>query len=232
MLEILGRDGEDVDRVRGDASLSEATCSATITPARSCASCVEARRGGRNDDVVELEQRATVRLFRKHVERRAACRSEARRRGVLIDELAARVDRRRPSLAAASWSRPMMLWVSAVSVRWSETVGRRQKLLERLRLFDTQVAKAVGATYGSCARTRISSALARRATCWPMRPNRRARASCPRARGRRSGTLPATFFQRRVGLRDVPRRQEESDRVLGGGHDRRLRRVGDHDSPP
>ena len=38
----------------------------------------------------------------------------------------------------------MMLWVSAVSVRWSETKSDAAKALERLRLFDTQVAKAVG----------------------------------------------------------------------------------------
>ena len=42
--------------------------------------------------------------------------------------------------------------------------------------------------------------------------------------------LPAALLERRVGLRDVPReREQEADRVLGGGDDRRLGRVRDDD---
>ena len=43
--------------------------------------------------------------------------------------------------------------------------------------------------------------------------------------------LPAPVLQRRVGLRDVAgQRQQQADRVLRGGDDRRLGRIRDHDA--
>ena len=87
---------------------------------------------------------------------------------------------------------------------------------------------------GRSATTFICSPSARRATCWPIRPN-------PSTPERLVGkldpaplrALPAPLDERGVRLRDVAgERDEEPDRVLGGGDDVRLGRVGDDDPAP
>ena len=156
---------------------------------------------GRDDDVVELEQRATVRLFRKHVERRARQLAGAKRvdERVLVDELAARdVDQAKAVLGRCELVAPD----DVVGVRREreverDEVGRRQKLLERLGLFDTQVAKAVG---GDVRVVREDAHLERpRPPCNLLadaaeadEPERLVR----ELEAGEAGALPATFFQR------------------------------------
>ena len=102
----------------------------------------------RDDDVVECQQRAAVRFFRKHVEGRTGQLAGAKRvdERVLVDELAAcDVDQAKTVLGGFELVAPD----DVVRVRGEgeverDEIGRRQKLLERLGLFDTQVAKAVG----------------------------------------------------------------------------------------
>ena len=109
--------------VTSPPSSAAATCSATITPARSCASAVEAARCGVTTTFGELEQRPGVRLGAEDVERGAGDLAAAERldERVLVEELAARgvhdPDARRRMRANAS--APIEPRVSAVSGRCS-----------------------------------------------------------------------------------------------------------------
>ena len=81
--------------------------------------------------------------------------------------------------------------------------------------------------------TRMPKPCARCATSWPMRPKPRMPSvlsvQLDAARTSSAPSLPP--IERRVRLRDVAReREQQRHRVLGGGDDVRLRRVGDDDA--
>ena len=80
----------------------------------------------------------------------------------------------------------------------------------------------------------MPSPIARRATCWPIRPKPSTPSVLPSSSTPpHLRALPATLLQRRVGLRDVAReRDDQADRLLGGRDDRRLGRVRDDDPAP
>ena len=218
-------------------SSAAATCSATITPARSCASSVEAARCGVTTTLSSSSSGPEYGSCREDVERRPRdlARSGAPRQRLLVDQLAAGGvdDRARRRACFASASRPRKPRVSSVSgrcsVRKSAAASTSSGGLERARR--RARGSAPSTTNGSYATTRIPRPSARRATCWPMRPK-------PSTPSVLSGeldpaparALPAALLERRVRLRDVAgQREQEADRVLGGGDDGRLGRVRDDD---
>ena len=129
-------------------SSAAATCSATITPARSCASSVEAARCGVSDDVRRLEQRPRVRLLREDVDRGAgepartasastsAASSTSSPRAALIS--------RAPSFIRAIAAASITPRVSSFSGRWSVTKSARASTPSSVSCSTPGLAEAVG----------------------------------------------------------------------------------------
>ena len=184
----------------------------------------------RDDDVLELEQRARIRLGRIDVERcrgdLAALQSDEQR--VLVHELAAcRVD---DAHAVAHLRDRRRVDRAARLVRQRqvqrEEVRTREHLVER-RALDAELAKPFGGherVVGEDAQLEAERAardlLADAAEA--EHAQRLARElDAPEARA-----LPAAVLERRVRLRDVAgQREQQPDRVLGRRDDGRLRRV-------
>ena len=193
----------------------------------------------RDDDVVELEQRAVVRLLREDVERGAGELAGAQRldERLLVDQLAARGvdqaravvhlrDRLRRSTTAARLGRERQVQ--------REEVGRREHVSGRLDALDAELAEAVvgdervvgddaHAEADRAARDLLADAA-------EAEHAERLAVELDAAPGL---ALPAALLQRGVRLRDVAReRDQQADRVLGGRDDRRLGRVRDDDPAP
>ena len=126
-------------------------------------------------DVVELEQRARVRLRVEDVERCGRDLAGAQRleQGVLVEQLAAggvdeadavahRREGRRVDRAARLGGQRQMQ---------GDEVGGGEHLVARLGPLDPELAEPLLRDERVVATTRISSPSARRATCWPIRPN-------------------------------------------------------------
>ena len=190
----------------------------------------------RDDDVVELEQRApsTAPASRRRARRRRACPSAAPRRS-----------------ASSSTSSPRAALITrapsgsfAIASLSEEAAGLgRQRQVQRQELGDGEhVVRALDALDAELAEAllRDERVVGDDAHPEPERAARDLLADAAEAEhaerlaleldpapGR---ALPAALLQRRVRLRDVPReRDEQADGVLGGGDDRRLGRVGDDD---
>ena len=192
----------------------------------------------RDDDVVELEQRARVRLGREDVERRARDLAAPQRleQRVLVDELAAGgVDE--PHAVAhpcerVRVDRPARL-VRQRQVEREELRGAVD-LLRRLDALDPELAEPLRA-HVRVVRDDAHAEAERAAR--DLLPDAPEAEHAERLPGELDAAvrlpLPASLLERRVRLRDVPcKRDEEPDRVLRGGDDRRLRRVGDDDPAP
>ena len=217
-------------------SSAATTCSATITPARSCASLGRGGEVRRDDDVVELEQRPRVRLLGEDVERRAGDLAGAERldQRLLVDELAAGgVDdagRRRASpRSPRGRSSPRVSGVSgrcsvrnsaaastssSVSARSTPSSRNRSARDERVVGDDAhpEPERAARDLLADAAEAEHAERLAGELDAAPAR------------------ALPAALLERGVRLRDVAReRDEQADRVLGRRDDRRLGRVRDDD---
>ena len=195
-------------------------------------------RGGevrRDDDLVEPEQRPVVGLAREDVERGAGelpGRDRLRER-LLVDERAARGVHEPGAVAHVRDRLAVDQAARLVGERRVERddVGRGEQLLHRLRLLDAEVAEAVDADEGVVSDDRHPE---------PERAARNLLADAPEADHAErlpgdldpapAGALPPAVLERGVGLRDVPReREDQTDRLLGGRDDRRLRRVRDDD---
>src|SRR6266545_4616086 len=182
------------------------------------------RRGEmrRRDDVVELKQRAGVRFRGEDVERsgRDLARLQRLQQRVLVDELTARgVDE--PG-AVAELGEHLSADRSARLVRQRrvqrDEVGGGVELVGSLRTLDGELAETL---------FRDEGVMRHDAHLEPERPPRDLLVDAPEAR-----PLPASLRERRVRLRDVARESEqEADRVLGSGDDRRLGRVRNDDAP-
>ena len=189
----------------------------------------------RDHDLVELEQRAGVRLGREHVERRACelPRSDRLDERLLVDERAARGVHEPRAVAHPPDRVAIDEAAGLVGERGVERhdVRGAEQLVERLGLLDTQVAEPVAAHERV-----VRDDVHRQAECAPRDllsdPSEADHAErlpgqldSPVARA-----LPATLLQRRMRLRDVSgERDDQSDRLLRSRHDRRLGRVRDHD---
>ena len=134
--------------VTSPPSSAAATCSATITPARSCASSVEAARCGVTTRFGASSSGPEYGSLREDVDRRAGdlARLERLDQRRLVDELAARgVDDPRAVLHLAR-SPPASITprVSSFSGRWSVTKSARASTpVERVAL-DADLAEALG----------------------------------------------------------------------------------------
>ena len=186
-------------------SSAAATCSATITPARSCASSVEAARCGVTTMFGACEQRARVRLLREDVDRGAGepARLERLDQRLLVDELAAGgVDQARAVLhlrERLGADHAARLVVQRQVER--DEVGAREHALERVAL-DPGLAEALGRDErvvgddvhlqperrGARPAGRSGRSRARRASSRPARP--RPTSSAPSGR-RRAPRAPA-----------------------------------------
>ena len=235
-LEILGADDRDVERVRDEPALERCDDLLGDDHARSVLRLL-GRGGevGRHDDVLELEQLAGVRLGREDVERGARDLPvpDGLRERALVDELAAGgVDD--PDAVAHLGERPGVDEVPGLvgerQVQGQE-LGRgedlrrvpcvlRPELAETLRSDERVVAddahaeaeRAAGDLPPDPAEAEHAERLVRELDPAPAR------------------ALPAAVLERGVRLRDVAReRDEQADRVLRGGDDRRVRRVRDDD---
>ena len=174
-LEVGLVDDGDVDGVRDDPSVERGHDLLGDDHARPVLCLVGGgSEVGRDDDLVELEQRAGVRLGREDVERcaRELPRPDRLEERLLVDERAAgRVHEARavphPGDRVAIDQATGLVGQGRVE---RDDVGSRQQLLERLELVDAEVAEPVAANErveGDDVHPRPS---ARRATCWPMRP--------------------------------------------------------------
>ena len=175
-LELLGADHGDVHGVRDEPAVERGDDLLGDDHARAILRLV-GRRGEvrRDDDVVELEQRARVRLFGEDVERRAGDLAALQRvdESGLVDQLAARrVDdpyavahlrERRRVRATARLRRERQMQ--------REELGSGVDALRRLDPLDAELAKAVGGDERVVGDARACrDRAARRATCWPIRP--------------------------------------------------------------
>ena len=196
-------------------------CSATITPARSCASSVEAARCGVTTTwsssssgpaygSAEKTSSAAPASFPDRIASASASSSTSAPRAAFTS--------RAPSRICAIASRSIRQRVSSVSGEWSVTMSRRaEQLLDRLGLLDAELAEAVVADEG---------VVRDDAHPEPERATRDLLADAAEAdhAERLSGeldaaparALPAALLERRVRLRDVAReRDDQADRLLG-----------------
>ena len=223
--------------VTSPPSSAAATCSATITPARSCASSVDAARCG---VTTTFGAAAAARRTAPATKTSSAAPatlpdSSAAISAALVDQLAAGgVDD--PDAVAHLRDRLRVDRAARVvgqrQVQGQE-VGAREDLVER-RALDPQLAEPLGGDErvvrddlhlqteraprhlpADAAEAEHAEHLVRELDTAPLR------------------ALPAALDQRRVGLRDVARqREQQPDRVLGRRDDIRLGRVRDDDAAP
>ena len=217
-------------------SSAATTCSATIRPARSCASSVEAARCGVTTTSsssssgpvygsVEKTSSAAPASFPERIASTSASSSTSAPRAALIKPRA--VPHLRDRL------RPMIPVVSSVSGRWSVTKSAAPSTLVQRRRRARCRPRGSGPRRrtGRSRRPACPSPTARRATCWPIRPKPRtpsvlSASSIPPQRERSQAAL----FQRGMGLRDVAREgDQQADRLLRGRDDGRVGRVRDDD---
>ena len=210
-------------------------CSATMTPARSCASPVEAARcgvtttssspsSGPSYGSLEKTSSAAPASFPDAIASASASSSTSAPRAAFTS--------RAPSRMCAIASRSIRQRVSSVSGEWSVT---------------TSDAASSSSTVSACStpRSRKRSAPDERVVRddrhpEPERAARDLLADPPEADDAErlpgdldaapTGALPPAVLERGVRLRDVPReREDQADRLLGRRDDRRLRRVRDDD---
>ena len=189
----------------------------------------------RDDHVVELQQRARVRLAREHVERgaRELAAPECLDERLLVDQLAAcSVDESRPVAHAGERvpvHDPARLRAERQVQR--QELGFLEHVAHRLRALDPELAVAL---------LRDERVVRDDAHPETARPAGDLLTDPPEAEHaeRLAGeldpaplrALPAALLECGVRLRDVPReRDEQPDGVLRGGDDRRLGRVRDDD---
>ena len=220
-------------------SSAATTCSATITPARSCASVGRGGEVRRHDDAVELRaaRPSTARRRRRRARRRRPCRSAAPRRAPASSTSSPRAafTIRTPSRIRAIASRvdEAARLVGQRQVE-REEVGGREDRVRVVGVLDAELAEALGRDERVVADD--AHAEAERATRdLPADPAEAEHAE--RLVGELDPAparpLPPALLQRRVRLRDVAReRDEQADRVLGGGDDGRVGRVRDDDPAP
>ena len=224
--------------VTSPPSSAAATCSATITPARSCASSVEAARCGVTTTFGAVEQRAGVRLLRRRrrSRRRRPCPTRAPRpaRPSTSSSPRAALTMRTPSrifaIAAASIAPRVSSFSGRCSVRKSarastssnvalSTPSSRNRSADDERVvgddLHLQPERAPRDLLADPAEAEHAERLVGELDPAPLR------------------ALPAALDERRVRLRDVAReRDQQADRVLGRRDDVRLRRVRDDDPAP
>ncbi len=236
LLHLVRPERRAVDRVRDEATVERRDHLLGDDHARAIL-CLLRRRGEVrcDDDVVEFEERSVVRFRREHVETRAGHLARAQRcnQRLLVDELAARgVDDPDAVLGSSEHvcaeHAPRLVGEGEVK---REEVGAYDGRLDGLDRLGTELADALGRDVGVVRdhahpeRQRSSRHLLADAT-EPENGERLPRELVPRVRR----TLPATSLERRVRLRDVARQgKQQSDRVLRGGDDRRLRGVRNDD---
>ena len=219
-------------------SSAAATCSATITPARSWASSVDAARCGVSDDVVQLEQRSRVRLAGEDVERGTGDLPGLERleQRILVDELAARGVDDADAVPGSLERAPVDGRARLVGQRQMQRddVRRREDGLLRRCSLHAQLPKALSGDE----RVERDDAHAERQRAARDLLSDPAEAEQPEGLARKllpgvARALPAACLYGRMGLGDVsPEREQKPDRVLGGRDDGRLRRVDDEDSLP
>src|SRR3954471_1141300 len=236
-LEVVGADDRDVDRVRYQPALERGCHLLGDDHARPVLRLPGG--GGQvrgDDDVVELEQRAGVRLVHEDVERRAGdlARAERREERVLVEQWAAGgvddPDAGTHRLESAGAHRAARLRRQRQVQR--EEVRDRIHVLGRLDPLGAELAEALGREVGVI-RDDVHPEAERTAGHLLADPTEAEDAE--RLAGELDPAvctpLPAALLERGVGLRDVAgERHEEADRVLGGGDDRGLRCVR-HDDP-
>ena len=224
--------------VTSPPSSAAATCSATITPARSCASPVEAARcgvtttlsssrsGPEYGSLEKTSRAAPATLPERSAASSASSSSELAAGGVDDPHAVAhRVERGGVDRAARLRGQRQVQ---------REEVGGRVDLLRRLDALGAELAEALGRdvrVVGDDAHPEPERA-ARDLLADPAEAEHAERLAGELDAAVRAA-LPAALLERGVRLRDVAReRDEEADRVLGGGDDRRLRRVRDDDPAP
>ena len=238
-LEVGLVDDGDVDRVRDDRAVERGHHLLGDDHARAVLRLVG--RGGEvrgDDDLVELEQRARVRLGREDVERRARELPGPDRLGqrLLVDERSARrVDEPR---AVAHQGDCVPIDEAACLVRQRRVerhdVGRCEQLVERLHLLDAEVAEPVAPDEG--VEGDDVHRKPERAPC-DLLPDPAEPDDAERLPGELDPAvarpLPAALLERGVRLGDVAgERDDQADRLLRRGDDRRLGRVRDDDATP
>ena len=238
-LEILRADRGDVDRVRDERALQRGGNLLGDDQPGSVLRLL--RRGGemrRHDHVVELEQRACVRLRVEDVERCGRDPAGAQRieQGGLVEQLPARGiddadavahrrERRRVDRATGLGGQRQMQ---------GDEVGDGEHLFPRLCTLDPELAKPLLRDERVvCDHSHLQSARAAgHLLADPAEPEHAERLA-GELQAAVPGALPAPLLQRRVRLRDVPReREQQPDRVLRRRDDRRLGRIGDDDASP
>ncbi len=218
-LEVLGADRRDVHRVRDEPALERGRDLLGDDDACTVLRLARRRREmRRDDDVVQLEQRACVRLGREHVERRACDLAAPQRlqQRVLVDELAAGgVDEAHAVAHARECvrvDRPARLVRQRQVER--EELRSAVDLLRRLEAIDPELAEPLRAHVRVVRDDAHAEA---------ERTARDLLADAPEAEhaDRLAGELdaavrlplPASLLERGVRLRDVPgKRDEEPDR--------------------
>ncbi len=239
-LEVLRADRRDVHRVRDEAAVERG--GDLLGDDDAGAVLRLSRRGGemrRDDDVVELEQRARVRLGREDVERRACDLAALERleQRVLVDELAAcGVDEAHAvahTRERGRVDRPARL----VAQRQVEREELRSvvDLLRRLDALDAELAEPLARSRTGRRRRRACRGRAR-----GVRPagrcarSRARRASSRRARCRRTSCAPSVPASSAACACGMFRASATSSPIVcsDGGDDRRLRRVRDDDPAP
>ena len=225
--------------VTSPPSSAATTCSATITPARSCASSVEAARCGVTIDVRRAEQRArrTAPAGRRRARRPRPCPTRAPSTSAPSSTSSPRAALmiRTPSFIFAIESALITPRVSSFSGRCRvRKSARASDAVECVAARRRARGSARRRRTGRRRRRASAARRARRATCWPIRPK-------PRMPSVFSASSTPPHFERsqrpadkrRVRLRDVAReRDQQADRVLGRRDDVRLGRVCDDDPLP
>ena len=218
-------------------SRAATTCSATITPARSCASPVEAARCGVTTTCrARAAGLSTARPRRHRAPRPRASRTGSPRQRLLVDERSARgVDEPR-AIAHQGDRVPIDEAARLVRQRRVERhdVGHCEQLVERLHLLDAEVAEPVAPDEGI--EGDDVHRQPERAPC-DLLPDPAEPDDAERLPGELDPAvarpLPAPLLERGVRLGDVAgERDEQADRLFRRGDDRRVGRVRDHDATP
>ena len=239
-LEVVGADHRDVDGVRDQAALERRGDLLGDDHAGAVLRLPGRRREmRRDDDVVELEQRAGIGLARR---RRRAPRprpgpSEAPSSSASSSSSAPRaaLTIRTPARIASNAAASIEPRVSGGQRQVQrEEVGDGVDVLGRLDAVGAELAEPLGRDERV---VRDDAHAEPERAAGDLLPDPAEAEDAESLAGELDAAvrvaLPAALLERGVRLRDVAReRDEQADRVLGGGDDRRLGRVRDDDAAP
>ena len=216
-------------------SSAAATCWATITPARSCASSVDAARCGVTTTLSSSSSGPEYGSAEKTSSAAPATwpeRSASSSASSSTSSPRAALTMRTPGFMRANASASTEPRVSGVSGRWRVTKSASARTSSwRLGALDAELAEPLLGDERVVARRRASAGRPRAGDLLPDPAEaEHAEGLVRQLEPAVAGALPAPVLERRVRLRDVAReREQQADRVLGRRDDGRLGRVRDDD---